>query len=257
MKITILTLFPEFFTSFFNTSIIKRAISKELIEFEIINIRDYTVDKHKRVDNPPYGGGAGLIMMCQPVIDALKSTDYTNSKIILTSPKGNTFNQKKAIELSKEKHLTFICGHYEGLDARIEDYVDESISVGDFVLTGGEVAILSIIDATIRLIPDVITSHSIDEESFNDNLLEYPQYSFPYEYDNKKVPDILFSGNHEAIKKWQRKQSLSLTKKCRPDLFNKLTLTKQDIKLLKEVDDNIVPKWEISAIEKGKKFIKK
>lgn len=257
MKITILTLFPEFFTSFFNTSIIKRAISKELIEFEIINIRDYTVDKHKRVDNPPYGGGAGLIMMCQPVIDALKSTDYTNSKIILTSPKGNTFNQKKAIELSKEKHLTFICGHYEGLDARIEDYVDESISVGDFVLTGGEVAILSIIDATIRLIPDVITSHSIDEESFNDNLLEYPQYSFPYEYDNKKVPDILFSGNHEAIKKWQRKQSLILTKKCRPDLFNKLTLTKQDIKLLKEVDDNIVPKWEISAIEKGKKFIKK
>ncbi len=257
MKITILTLFPEYFTSFFNTSIIKRAIDKKLIEFEVINIRDFTCDKHNRVDNPPYGGGAGLIMMCQPIIDALKSTDLSDSKIFLTSPKGKTFNQEKALELSKEKHLTFICGHYEGIDTRIEDYVDELISIGDFILTGGEVAILSIIDATIRLIPNVISEHSINEESFNNNLLEYPQYTFPFNYEGKKVPDILFSGNHKAIQKWQRKQSLYLTKTLRPDLFQKLKLNKEDLSLLNEIENNITPSWEIEAIEKGKKFIKK
>ena len=256
MKITILTLFPEFFTSFLETSIIKRAISKNIVSFDIINIRDFTKDKHHRVDNPPYGGGAGLIMMCQPVLDALKTVEG-NKKVLLTSPKGKTFNQEKALSLSKEEHLVFICGHYEGLDARIEEYVDESISLGDFILTGGEVALLSIIDATVRLIPEAITDESIIEESFNNNLLEYPQYSFPYDYEGKKVPDILFSGNHTAIKKWQRKQSLYLTKTLRPDLFSKLTLTKEDISLLKEIEDNITPNWEISAIEKGKKFIKK
>ena len=256
MKITILTLFPEFFNSFLETSIIKRAISKNIVSFDIINIRDFTNDKHHRVDNPPYGGGAGLIMMCQPVLDALKSIQG-NKKVLLTSPKGKTFNQEKALSLSKEEHLVFICGHYEGLDARIEDYVDETISIGDFILTGGEVALLSVIDATVRLIPDAITDKSIEEESFNNNLLEYPQYSFPYDYEGKKVPDILFSGNHTAIKKWQRKQSLYLTKTLRPDLFSKLTLTKEDISLLKEIEENITPDWEISAIEKGKKFIKK
>lgn len=256
MKITILTLFPEFFNSFLETSIIKRAISKSIVSFDIINIRDFTNDKHHRVDNPPYGGGAGLIMMCQPVLDALKSIQG-NKKVLLTSPKGKTFNQEKALSLSKEEHLVFICGHYEGLDARIEDYVDETISIGDFILTGGEVALLSVIDATVRLIPDAITDKSIEEESFNNNLLEYPQYSFPYDYEGKKVPDILFSGNHTAIKKWQRKQSLYLTKTLRPDLFSKLTLSKEDLSLLKEIEDNITPDWEISAIEKGKKFIKK
>lgn len=256
MKITILTLFPEFFNSFLETSIIKRAISKNIVSFDIINIRDFTNDKHHRVDNPPYGGGAGLIMMCQPVLDALKSIQG-NKKVLLTSPKGKTFNQEKALSLSKEEHLVFICGHYEGLDARIEDYVDETISIGDFILTGGEVALLSVIDATVRLIPDAITDKSIEEESFNNNLLEYPQYSFPYDYEGKKVPDILFSGNHTAIKKWQRKQSLYLTKTLRPDLFSKLTLSKEDLSLLKEIEDNITPDWEISAIEKGKKFIKK
>ena len=256
MKITILTLFPEFFTSFLETSIIKRAISKNIVSFDIINIRDFTKDKHHRVDNPPYGGGAGLIMMCQPVLDALKTVEG-NKKVLLTSPKGKTFNQEKALSLSKEEHIVFICGHYEGLDARIEDYVDETISIGDFILTGGEVALLSVIDATVRLIPDAITDKSIEEESFNNNLLEYPQYSFPYDYEGKKVPDILFSGNHTAIKKWQRKQSLYLTKTLRPDLFSKLTLTKEDISLLKEIEENITPNWEVSAIEKGKKFIKK
>lgn len=257
MKITILTLFPEMFDSYLSNSIIKRAIAKEIVSFNIVNIRDYTLDKHHRVDNPPYGGGAGLIMMCQPVIDALKANITDNAKTFLTSPKGSTFNQEKALSLAKEEHLIFICGHYEGLDERISDYVDESISIGDFVLTGGEIPVMAMTDAIIRLIPSVITENSIEEETFNDGVLEYPQYTFPYDYDGKKVPDILFSGNHTAIKKWRRKQSLILTRKKRPDLFSKLILSKSDLKLIKEYDDNINPDWEIKALEKGKKFIKK
>ena len=225
MKITILTLFPEFFNSFFDTSIIKRAINKEIVSFEVVNIRDFTLDKYHRVDNPPVGGGAGLIMMCQPVIDALNSVKTPHSKTFLTSPKGNTFNQQKALEMSKEEHLIFICGHYEGLDARIEKYVDEQISIGDFILTGGEAAIICIMDSIIRLLPNAISTNSIEEESFNDGL-EYPQYALPYEYNNDKIPDILFSGNHTAINKWRRKQSLVLTRKLRPDLFNKMELSK-------------------------------
>lgn len=255
MKITILTLFPEYFTSFLDNSIIKRAISKEIVSFEIINIRDFTNDKHHRVDNPPVGGGAGLIMMCQPVIDALNKVKTSNSTIYLTSPKGNTFNQKKAIEMSKKEHLIFICGHYEGLDQRIEKYVDENISLGDFILTGGEAALIPIMDSIIRLIPECISSSSIEEESFNEGL-EYPQYTLPYDFNGDKIPDILFSGNHLAIKKWRRKQTLILTRSLRPDLFAKMTLSKQDLKLLKEYDDNITPKWELDALEKGKKFLK-
>lgn len=256
MKITILTLFPEFFFSFLDNSIIKRAIAKNIVSFELVNIRDFTNDKHHRVDNPPVGGGAGLIMMCQPILDALNSVKTNISKVLLTSPKGKTFNQKKAKELSQQEHLVFICGHYEGLDARIENYVDEKISIGDFVLTGGEPALICIIDSIVRLIPNVISSESINEETFNDGL-EYPQYTLPYEYNNDKIPDILFSGNHTAIKKWRRKQTLIQTRKYRPDLFAKMVLSKQDLKLLKEYDDNITPKWELDALEKGKKFIKK
>ena len=256
MKITILTLFPEYFSSFLNTSIIKRAIEKHLIEFELINIRDFTLDKYHRVDNPPIGGGAGLIMMCQPILDALSSCKKDNSYVLLTSPKGKTFNQEKALSLSKNEHLIFICGHYEGVDYRVEKYVDELISVGDYILTGGEAAIICIMDSIIRLLPNAISTNSIEEESFNDGL-EYPQYALPYEYNNDKIPDILFSGNHTAINKWRRKQSLILTRKLRPDLFNKMELSKQDKKLLQEYDDNITPKWELDALEKGKKFIKK
>lgn len=257
MKITILTLFPELFDSYLNHSIIKRAISKKLVHFQIVNIRDFTKDKHHRVDLPPVGGGAGLIMMCQPVVDALKSVKTNKSKTFLTSPKGSTFNQEKAISLSKEEELIFLCGHYEGLDERINNYVDESVSIGDFVLTGGEIPVMAMADAIIRLIPGVITETSIDEESFNNNLLEYPQYALPYEFEGQKIPDILFSGNHQAINKWRKKQSLYLTKKHRPDLFKKITLSKQDLKLLAELEINETPKWEKDALEKGKKFIKK
>lgn len=257
MKITILTLFPEMFTSFLENSIIKRAIAKNLVSFELINIRDFTLDKHHRVDNPPVGGGAGLIMMCQPVLDALNSVKTESAKVLLTSPRGATFNQKKALELSKEEHLIFIAGHYEGIDERVNNYVDELVSLGDFILTGGETAIMVMSDSIIRLINGVISEDSIKEESFSSNLLEYPQYTLPYDYQGQTIPNILFSGNHQAIEKWRQKQSLVLTRQYRPDLFEKYSLSKGDKKLLEEYDNNIEPSWETKALEKGKKFLKK
>lgn len=256
MKITILTLFPEMFSSYLDNSIIKRAIAKEKVSFELINIRDFTLDKNHRVDDYPTGGGAGLIMKCQPVYDALQSVKKENSKVFLTSPRGKTFNQTKALELSKEDHLIFICGHYEGIDERINKYADELISLGDFILTGGEVAIMTISDAIIRLIPGVIADESTSEESFNSNLLEYPQFTLPYDFHGDTIPDILFSGNHQAIEKWRKKESLKLTRKLRPDLFEKYPLSKQDKKLLLELETKEMPKWEKEAIEKGHKFIK-
>lgn len=257
MKITILTLFPEMFESYLNNSIIKRAIAKEKVIFELINIRDFTLDKNHRVDDYPTGGGAGLIMKCQPIYDALQSVKTTTSKVLLTSPRGQTFNQQKAISLSKEDHLIFICGHYEGIDERINKYADELISIGDFILTGGEVPVMAISDAIIRLIPGVITEGSINEESFNNGLLEYPQYTLPYEFNLETIPDILFSGNHKAIEKWRKKESIKLTKLHRPDLFDKYHFNKQESKLIEELELKETPKWEKDALEKGHKFIKK
>ena len=256
MKITILTIFPDIFDSFLSNSIIKRAISKNIVSFEIKNIRDYTNDKHHRTDNPPFGGGAGLIMMCQPIIDCLNSVKDDNSKVFLTSPRGTIFNQQKAYEMSKLDHLIFICGHYEGVDERVNKYIDEHISIGDFILTGGEAAIIPLIDAITRLIPGVISNESINEESFNNGLLEYPQYTFPYDFQGDKVPDILFSGNHQAISKYHQKESLRITKKYRFDLFEKYPLSKEDQKLLQELNKNETPSWEQEAILKGKKFMK-
>ena len=256
MKITILTLFPEMFESYLNNSIIKRAQAKNLVEFELVNIRDFTKNKNHRVDDYPTGGGAGLIMQCQPVLDALESVKSDSSKVLLTSPRGPRFSQKKALELSKEEHLIFICGHYEGIDERVNKYVDELVSIGDFILTGGEVPVMAISDSIVRLIKGVITEESIEDESFNNGLLEYPQYTFPYDYKGDTIPDILFSGNHKAIEKYRKKQSLVLTRIHRPDLFSKYELTKQDKKLLEEYDSNITPKWETDALEKGHKFIK-
>lgn len=256
MKITILTLFPEMFESYLNNSIIKRAQAKNLVEFELINIRDFTTNKNHRVDDYPTGGGAGLIMQCQPVLDALKSIKTENSKVLLTSPRGRTFSQEMALSLSKNEHLIFICGHYEGIDERVNKYVDELVSIGDFILTGGEVPVMAMSDSIIRLIKGVITEESIIDESFNNGLLEYPQYTFPYDYEGDTIPDILFSGNHQAIEKYRKKQSLVLTRKHRPDLFEKYELSKQDKKLLDEYDSNITPKWETDALEKGHKYIK-
>lgn len=251
MKITFLTLFPEFFSTPLNSSIIKRAQDKGIIEFEIINIRDFTKDKYHRVDDYPTGGGAGLIMKCQPIVDSLRSCKKDNSYVILPSPRGKIFTQDDAIRLSKKEHLIFICGHYEGIDERISSYVDEFLSLGDFVLTGGEIPSLAFSDAIFRLLDGAISQDSIKEESFQDNLLEYPQYTLPYEFEGQKIPNILFCGNHIAINKWRRKMSLKLTKINRPDLFSKVTLTKKDLILLDEEEN---APWERKAIEKGKKF---
>lgn len=258
MVFKILTLFPEMFDSFFSSSILKRAIAKGIIEIKVINIRDYTLDKYNRTDTPPIGGGAGLIMKCQPIIDALKANCAPSTHKIIMSPRGYKYDQKKAVELSKNyDEILILCGHYEGIDERVYDYFDESISLGDFILTGGEPAAISIVDSVSRLIDGVITKESIDEESFDNGLLEYPQYTEPYNYDNKEVPDILYSGNHEAIKKWRKKEAIKLTKKYREDLYNSYDFSKQDKKLLKEIDEGVTPKREEDALIKGHKFIKK
>ena len=255
MKITILTLFPEMFDGFLNNSIIKRAISKKVVEIKLVNIRNYTKDKNHRVDSAPVGGGAGLIMKCQPIVDSINDNKTKESKIIMLSPKGKQYNQQNAIELSKEKDIILLCGHYEGIDERVNKYVDEQFSIGDYVLTGGELGSMVIADSIIRLLDGAIADESIKEETFDGDLLEYPQFTEPYDFNGDKIPDILYSGNHEAIRKWRRKQSLLLTKEKRPDLFNKVELTKEDKKLLLE-DEKEKASWELAAIEKGKKFIK-
>ena len=258
MKITILTLFPEMFDGFLTNSIIKRAIAKNLVEVRIVNIRDYTKDKYGRVDSAPVGGGAGLIMKCQPIIDCLKSVNDDNSHVVMLSPRGQQYNQKKVhLLLNSQQNLILLCGHYEGIDERVNDYVDEQISIGDYILTGGEIGAMAIADSIIRLIDGAIAEESVIEETFENDLLEYPQYTEPYDYDGKKIPLILYSGNHTAIEKWRRKQSLKLTKENRPDLFNKVALTKADKKLLYELESDEIPDWETKAIEKGHKFTKK
>ena len=257
MRITILTLFPEMFEGFKNSSIIKRAIGNNIVEVNVVNIRDFTLDKYKRVDTPPIGGGAGLIMKCQPIYDALMNVKKDNSHVIMMSPKGKTYSQKDAIRLSKFEDVILICGHYEGVDYRIEKYVDELISIGDYILTGGEIPSMAISDSIIRLLDGAISEESLSEESFTNDLLEYPQYTEPREFDGKKVPNILYTGNHTAIDKYRRKKALEETIKYRKDLLNEVTLSKQDLKLLKELENNETPKWENDAIEKGHKFIHK
>jgi tRNA (guanine37-N1)-methyltransferase len=235
MKINILTLFPDMF-NIFNHSIIGKAQEKEILSIKPINIRDYSLNKHKKVDDYPYGGGAGMVMAPQPIVSSIIETKKNNNgKVIFLGPKGKTFNQNLAKELSKESELIFLCGHYEGIDERVYDYIDMEISLGDFVLTGGEMACIPIVDSIVRLIPGVLgKEESYQEESFYDGLLEYPQYTRPEVFEGKKVPEVLISGHHENIRKWRRKQSLIITKERREDMFKKITLSKEDIKLLEE-----------------------
>lgn len=235
MKITILTLFPEMFTGFKETSIIKKAILKKHVSLDIVDIRSFTEDRHNRVDDYPYGGGAGLVLMCQPVIDALESVQTESSKVILLSPQGPTFNQGIAYDLSTEKDLIFICGHYEGFDERIRDYVDIELSIGDYVLTGGELASMVVSDAVIRLLDGVITEESHQDDSFSDGLLEYPHYTRPREYRGKQVPEVLLSGHHENIRKFRLKKSLEKTLINRPDLLDNKKLSKEEIEMLEDL----------------------
>ncbi|NFO09916.1 tRNA (guanosine(37)-N1)-methyltransferase TrmD [Clostridium botulinum] len=233
MKISILTLFPEMF-SIFNHSIIGRAQENKIIELEVLNIRDNTLDKHKKVDDYPYGGGAGMVMAPQPIVDTIRKAKEDNKgKVVFLGPRGKTFNQKMAMNLSKEENLIFLCGHYEGIDQRVYKHIDMEVSLGDFILTGGEMAAIPVIDSILRLIPGVLgKEESFMDESFSEDLLEYPQYTRPYEFEGECVPEILLSGHHENIRKWRRLQSLNLTENRRPDLYKNVILTKEDKKLL-------------------------
>ncbi len=219
MQIDILTLFPNMFDGFLNESIMKRAISKNLVKINIIDFRKYSPLPNNQVDAPPYGGGAGMLLRCEPIFLCLDEIKKENSHVILLSPEGKTFNQKVALNLKEYEHLILICGHYEGFDERIKTLVDEIISIGDFVLTGGEIPAMAISDAIIRLLPNVINEESLKNESFNNNLLDYPQYTKPAEYRGLKVPEILLSGHHKNIDDYRCQEQINKTKKLRPDLL--------------------------------------
>lgn len=238
MRIDILTLFPEMFSGVVSSSIISRAIEKEIIEVNVYDFREFSKKANKRVDDYSYGGGAGMIIELQPVLDCLRSIPgWENAHKILTTPVAKTYNQERAFALSKKEHIIIICGHYEGIDSRILNYIDEVISIGDYILTGGELAAMIILDSVARLIPDVLgNSESILEESFSSNLLEFPQYTRPASFENLDVPSVLISGNHENIRKWRRLKALEVTKKYRPDLLEKTTLTKEDLSFLEEIE---------------------
>ena len=235
MKIDILSLFPEMFEGFLHTSIIKRAIEKGVVEIHVHDFREFAHDRHKSVDDTPYGGGQGMVLMCQPLLDCLKTVVDKDALVILMSPQGQTFSQKMAVDLTNEKHLIIICGHYEGFDERIRDYVDMEISIGDYVLTGGELSSMVITDAVTRLLHGAIREASHEDDSFSDGLLEYPQYTKPAEYDGAKVPEVLLSGHHENIRKWRLKQSLKRTYLRRPDLLRDRAFTKEEAKLMEEI----------------------
>ena len=237
MRISVLTLFPELFDRFFTTSIVGRAAERGIITTDLVQIRDYAKDIHRHVDDTPFGGGAGMVMKCQPALDALASVRTEDSHVILLSASGTPYTQKKAHELAAKNHLVFLCGHYEGVDERIAERCDEQISIGDYVLTGGELGAMVIADSVIRLLPGVIREDSICEESYENGLLEYPQYTQPAEYDGESVPQVLLSGHHENIRKWRLTQSLLRTREVRPDLFAAHKLTEEEEKLLEAADN--------------------
>ncbi len=226
MKFDVLTLFPELFVSVMGESIIGRAQKNGLVEINAVNIRDYSKDKHRKVDDYPFGGGNGMVMMCQPVIDAFNAITEgmeQKPKVLYMSPQGKVLTQEMAKELSTQEHLILLCGHYEGIDERIiDEIVDEEVSIGDYVLTGGELPAMVLIDCVSRLIPGVLsTEGSFSDESHFNGLLEYPQYTRPADYNGNKVPDVLLSGHHANIEKWRMQQSLDRTREKRPDLYEK------------------------------------
>lgn len=222
MKIDILTLFPEMFVPL-KTSIIGRAVDSGKLEINVIDIRDYTLDKHRKCDDTPFGGGAGMVMMPQPIASAIEAVDPEHkARRIFLSPRGRTFNQNVVLEFGKLDHILLLCGHYEGVDQRIIDlYIDEELSIGDFVLTGGEIPAMAVVDAVARYVDGVINGDSLSQESFASGLLEYPQYTRPQEFMGIKVPEVLTSGHHANIEKWRMEKSLEITKQNRPDLLKK------------------------------------
>ena len=219
MKIDILTLFPGMFDGFINESIIKRAIEKDIVTINLIDYRKYTKLKNGQVDDTAFGGGAGMVIMVDPIVSALKEIKTKDSHVILMDPKGSLYKEKDAKRLKEYKHLILICGHYEGIDERIKHYVDEVLSIGDYVLTGGEIPAMAITDSIVRLLPGVITDESLDNESFNENLLDYPVYTKPREYEGLEVPEVLLSGDHKKIKEFNESEALRITKEVRPDLL--------------------------------------
>lgn len=235
MKITIATLFKEQFDGFITTSIIKRALNNQLVDIEVVDIRDYSLDRHRKVDDKPYGGGAGLVMRAQPIIDCILAHKRSDSYVVLMAPAGKQYSQKMARQFAEYKHLILVCGHYEGVDFRIMPYIDEVVSIGDYVLTGGELAAMVVSDSVIRLLDNVISHESLDSESFEMGLLEYPHYTTPAIYNGISVPDVLLSGHHANIEKYRHQQSLLMTKKYRPDLLDKYPLSEDDIEFLKNV----------------------
>jgi len=218
MKIDILTLFPEMFSHVFEESIIKRAKDIGAVDITIHNFRDYSLDPHHKVDDTPYGGGAGMVLTCQPIFDCVESLRTKNSKVILLTPSGKVYHQSVAKDLSKEKHLILICGHYEGFDERILSICDMELSIGDYVLSGGEIASMVVVDSIVRLLPGVIKEESYEEDSFYHGILDYPTYTKPREYRGLVVPEVLLSGDHQKIALWRKMQAMKKTKEVRPDL---------------------------------------
>ena len=242
MQFNVLTLFPEMF-EICKSSILGKAQEKKLIDINVINIRDFSENKHKKVDDTPYGGGAGMVMMPDVVYRAYQSVQTENSKVIYMSPKGKPLNQTKVEELSKEQNLIVLCGHYEGIDERVLDkIVDEEISIGDYVLTGGELPAMVLIDTVSRYVEGVLTDTSIQEESFSKGLLEYPQYTRPEIFEGVKVPEVLLSGHHENIEKWRKEKSLETTYKKRPDLLENYKLSNHEKEILEKLKNEVPSK---------------
>ncbi len=235
MRITVLTLFKEQFDSFLNTSIISRILEKELCEVKVVDIRDYSKDKHRHVDDTPYGGGAGMLMRVDVLADAIRSNRNDDTYVLLTSPKAKPYEEKDAYRLLEKEDLMIVCGHYEGVDDRISDFIDENVSIGDYVLTGGELPAMVVMDSIMRLINEGISSESLKEESYTDGLLEYPQYTRPFNFEGKEVPFVLTNGNHKEIRRFNLKGSLRETYLYRRDLLEKRDLSKEEKELLEEV----------------------
>lgn len=235
MKIDILTLFPEMFTAILDTSIIGRAREQGMVEIQTVNIRDFAFDRHQQVDDYPYGGGAGMVMKVDVLSRCIESVLSDKSHVVYLSPQGQVLDQKKVEELASYEHLVLLCGHYEGVDERIFSWIDEELSIGDYVLTGGELPAMVLVDAVSRLQAGVLDQDSPVEESFSDDLLEYPQYTRPREYQEQEVPEVLLSGHHENIRRWRKKQSLLRTLVKRPDLLLNRQFDPEERKLLEEI----------------------